>query len=295
MNVNATTRTRPEDESRISDRSSTARPALVIYASYDPSQVGRRIELHGDTSIGRSEDNAVVIQADTVSRSHARVLERGRSWVLVDNGSANGTFLNDKPVDEETLRPNDLFKIGPCIFKFIAGDVEAAYHEAIYHLAITDGLTGVANRRAFEDTIAAEVRRALRYSRPLALVMFDLDHFKRINDTCGHMAGDNVLATTAALVRQAARAEDFVARYGGEEFAILLPETDLAAGAKIAEKLRVAVMNYLFLHEDQKLPVTISLGVAELRAPLQSAPELVRVADAKLYEAKRLGRNRVSA
>jgi diguanylate cyclase (GGDEF)-like protein len=293
MNVNATTRSRPGEESRISGRGSEAAPALVIYASHDPALIGRRIELTGEVTIGRAEDNAIIISADTVSRSHARLTQRGRSWVLVDAGSANGTFLHDEPIDEQTLRPNDLFKIGPTIFKFISGDVEAAYHETIHHLATTDGLTGAANRRAFEETLVAEVRRALRYQRPLSLVMFDLDHFKRVNDNWGHMAGDLVLATTASLVRKTARAEDCVARYGGEEFALILPETSLAAAATLAEKIRTAVMEHLFLHEDQKIPVTVSLGVAEVRPPMQTGKELVRAADEKLYEAKRTGRNRV--
>ncbi len=295
MTLGATTRTRPDQESLISDRGSEARPALVIYASYDPAQIGRRIELAGETTIGRADDNTVVIQADTVSRSHARIVERGRSWVLLDAGSSNGTYLHDEPVDEATLRPNDLFKIGPCIFKFISGDVEAAYHEAIYHLAITDGLTAVANRRAFEENIAAEVRRALRYQRPLSLLMFDLDHFKRVNDTWGHMAGDQVLATTAALVRQTARAEDFVARYGGEEFAIVLPETPAAAAITLAEKIRTAIQGHLFLHEDQVIAVTLSIGIAEFAPTMQTWQALLRAADEKLYEAKRSGRNKVCA
>lgn len=294
MTLNATTRKRPEEESRISDRSSALTPALVIYASYDPSQIGRRIPLVEDeTTIGRSTDNAVVVDAETVSRSHAKVVRRGRAWVLVDAGSANGTFLRDEPVDESTLRPGDLFKVGPNIFKFLQGDVEAAYHEAIYQLTITDGLTGVANRRSLEDTLSSEVRRAQRYSRPLSLIMFDLDHFKRVNDQWGHMAGDVVLASTAAVVRRTARAEDTVARYGGEEFAVVLPETTAAAGAALAEKIRLAVQSHLYLSEDQVIPVTVSLGVAEITAAMQSWQPLVRAADEKLYEAKRGGRNRV--
>jgi len=292
----ATNRTRVEQVSKISDRTGTGAACLIVCTSVDPLQVGRHYELtERALTIGRSADSTIIVESETVSRSHARIERRGRGFVLVDCGSVNGTYLGDEPVGEETLRSGDLIKVGPCILKYLAaGDIEAAYHEEIYRLTITDGLTAIANRRAFEETINAEVRRALRYARPLSLVMFDLDHFKKVNDTHGHMAGDHVLKTVASIVRGLVREEDTFARYGGEEFALLLPETPKAVAARLAEKIRAAVANTQFMFEDRVIPVTISIGVADVVPELRTHHQLVKAADARLYEAKRDGRNRVA-
>lgn len=291
-----TNRTRVAQVSKISDRVGEGAACLIVCASLDPMQVGRRHEFSEKAvTIGRSPDSTIVIESGTVSRSHARIERRGRGFALVDCGSVNGTYLGDEPVDEHTLRSGDLIKVGPCILKYLAaGDVEAAYHEEIYRLTITDGLTGIANKRAFEETIKAEVRRALRYARPLSLVMFDLDHFKKVNDTCGHMAGDYVLQTVASVVRAKIREDDTFARYGGEEFALLLPETPKTTAAQLAEKVRAAVANTQFIFEDRVIPVTVSMGVAEVVAEFRTHHQLVKAADARLYEAKRDGRNRVA-
>lgn len=291
-----TNRTRVAAVSKISDRSGGA-ACLIICAAVDPLQVGRRHELtDGAVTIGRSADSTILVDSETVSRSHARIERRGHGVFLSDCGSVNGTYVGDEPVAEHELRSGDLIKVGPCILKYLAaGDIEAAFHEEIYRLTITDGLTGIANRRAFEDTIQAEVRRALRYARPLSLVMFDLDHFKKVNDTYGHMAGDYVLKTVATVVRSRIRDDDAFARYGGEEFALLLPETPKATAAQLAETIRASVANTQFIFEDRVIPVTVSMGVADVVPELRTPHQLVKAADARLYEAKRGGRNRVVA
>lgn len=292
----ATSPTRVEQVSRISERTASGAACLIVCASVDPLQVGRRYALSETAlTIGRSPDSNIVVESETVSRAHARVERRGRAFVLVDCGSVNGTYLGDEPVSEEALRSGALIKIGPCILKYLAaGDIEGAYHEEIYRLTITDGLTGIANRRAFEETITAEFRRALRYARPLSLAMLDLDHFKMVNDMYGHMAGDHVLKMLAAVVRGRIRAEDTLARYGGEEFALLLPETPRAMAAQLAEKIRAAVANTQFIFEDRVIPVTVSMGIADVVPELRAHHQLVKAADARLYEAKRDGRNRVA-
>jgi two-component system cell cycle response regulator len=292
----ATNRTRVARVSKISDRIGSGAECLIVCASLDPLQVGRRHDLtEKAVTIGRSPDSTIVVESETVSRSHARIERRDREVVLVDCGSVNGTYLGDEPVGEHALRSGDLIKIGPCILKYLAaGDVEAAFHEEIYRLTITDGLTGIANRRAFEERIKVEVYRALRYARPLSLVMFDLDHFKKVNDSYGHMAGDHVLKTVASTVGSRIRAYDAFARYGGEEFALLLPETSKAGAAQVAEEIRVSVANTQFIFEDRVIPVTVSMGVAEVVPEFRTHYELVKAADACLYGAKRDGRNRVA-
>ncbi len=291
-----TDRTRVAQVSKISDRPGPAAACLIVCASLEPMQVGRRHELTEKAlTIGRSPESAIVVESEMVSRSHARVERWARGFILVDCGSVNGTYVGDEPVTEYPLSSGDLIKVGPCILKYLAaGDIEAAYHEEIYRLTITDGLTGIANRRAFEETIKAEVRRSLRYARPLSLVMFDLDHFKKVNDTYGHMAGDYVLKAVASLVRSRLREEDAFARYGGEEFALLLPETSKAVAAQLAETIRAAIANTQFEFEDRLIPVTVSMGVAEVVPGLRTPHELVKAADARLYEAKHEGRNKVA-
>ncbi len=288
--------TREAQVSKIRDRVGAGAACLVVYASEDPPQVGRRHELTDKVvTIGRSPDSTIVIESETVSRSHARIERRDRGLILVDCGSVNGTYLGDERVGEHALRSGDLIKIGPCILKYLAtGDVEATYHEEIHRLTITDGLTGIANRRAFEETIKAEVYRALRHARPLSLVMFDLDHFKKVNDTYGHMAGDQVLKMVASVVRSRIREHDGFARFGGEEFALLLPETPKAIAAQLAEEIRAAVADSELIFEDRVVRVTVSMGVAELMPDVRTPHQLVKAADARLYDAKRDGRNRVA-
>jgi diguanylate cyclase (GGDEF)-like protein len=174
--------------------------------------------------------------------------------------------------------------------------------DRIYTMAITDELTGVCNRRQLLERLAEEVARARRYRRGLACIMLDLDHFKRVNDTHGHAAGDAVLRAAAAAVSERIRATDFVGRYGGEEFVVVLPETSLAAATLIAEKLRGEVESLAIdIGEARTLRTTASLGVAyfdpaagaEGAQPDTEAIALVQHADAAMYRAKRSGRNRV--
>jgi diguanylate cyclase (GGDEF)-like protein len=247
-------------------------------------------------TIGRDLGATIVVDAPSVSRTHARIEPRGRDYALVDASSTNGTFLNDRLVSEQTLRDGDRFKVGPAIFKFFAGgDVEAQYHEEIYSLMVTDALTQASTKRFFLETLEREIVRAQRHARPLSLVMFDIDHFKKINDTHSHLAGDDVLRELGATIRAQVRAEECFARYGGEEFALVLPETPRDGAVTVAEKFRSAIESHRFSFEGVAIPVTISLGVAELGGDIRTLQQLIKAADDKLYESKRSGRNRVSA
>jgi diguanylate cyclase (GGDEF)-like protein len=214
--------------------------------------------------------------------------------MLRDLGSTNGTYVNDELVDEYVLRDGDLIKIGRCIFKFLSGNnIENAYHEEIYRLTTIDGLTQVYNKRYFIETLEREIGRAHRYRRELSLIMFDIDHFKKINDTYGHLAGDHVLKQLASVIKARIRREDIMSRYGGEEFAIILPEIDNYNAVQFAEKIRGIVEKAVFRFEDTDIPVTISIGCASMTTELQEPHEFVRVADGHLYTAKSQGRNRV--
>lgn len=161
--------------------------------------------------------------------------------------------------------------------------------QEIYQLATTDSLTGIANRRAFSAVLAKELERARRYGVPLALVMYDLDHFKHVNDTHGHDVGDEVLQAVTGLVRENIRAHDVLARWGGEEFMLLMPQTDAPAAGRAAEKLRLAIAAHVF---DKVGKLTVSFGVAAFE-PRDDQASLLKRADDALYRAKAQGRNRV--
>src|SRR5690606_3188696 len=218
---------------------------------------------------------------------------RGGHWLAIDDKSTNGTYVNEHQVPEAELRTNDRIKVGPTIFKYLSGaDAEAKYHETIYKMTIVDGLTQIHNKRYLMETLEREIPRARRHMRPLAVVMFDIDHFKHINDNFGHLAGDFVLKELAHLVKSRLRPDDIIGRYGGEEFCAVLPETALAGAGSIAEDLRRRVEERQFTFEGETMPVTVSLGCSELGGDMDVLL-LVKCADERLYDAKRSGRNRV--
>ncbi len=289
-----------EVKTRITPLSEVAQPegsgddCLVVIYSPDARNFGKRQVLGSETlRIGRERGNQIVLPSDSVSRRHCRIDKRKIAWFVKDLGSTNGTYVNDELIEEYQLRRGDQIKVGDTIFKYLSGqDVEAQYHETIYRMTIMDGLTNVHNKRFLLETLERELPRAIRHQRPLALCMFDLDHFKGVNDTYGHIAGDYVLKEAAGVVRSRLRPDDVIARYGGEEFAVLLPETELQGAAIIAEELRKLIAEHSFEFEGERIPVTISIGCTQLRAD-DDPIKLTKAADTKLYEAKRSGRNRV--
>jgi diguanylate cyclase (GGDEF)-like protein len=262
-------------------------------------ELGKKYTLDdGELTIGREDSNHIVVDLDNVSRRHARIRVQGSRVLVEDLGSTNGTYLNDEELAQATpLRSGDLVKVGSSIFKFLDGasaDVEVQYHETIYTLTIADGLTGVNNKRFFLEYLEREMGRAHRYHRALSLMMFDIDHFKQINDTHGHIAGDYVLRELAQTVKRQVRREQCFARYGGEEFAVVIPEDGPEKARVFAEKLRRLIEEKTFVFEDHKvIPVTVSIGIADMTADMTEPTHFVKVADANLYKAKKSGRNRV--
>jgi len=164
----------------------------------------------------------------------------------------------------------------------------------LHGLAVTDGLTGLANHRSFQERLREEFRRAQRYDSSLALVMMDLDHFKSVNDNFGHQAGDEVLSAAAQAIKQAVRETDIIARYGGEEFAMLLPQTHVAGALTVAERVSTG-LHSLRLPSTPGLKVTGSFGLSGFPGRgISTAELLVRTADQALYRAKNEGRNKIS-
>jgi diguanylate cyclase (GGDEF)-like protein len=287
------TRITPLEDLR-AEREKLGEDCLVVIYTSDARLFGKRHVLASSgVTLGRGAENTLVLENDSVSRRHAMIERRGRSWVIVDQNSTNGTYVNDEQVKEYQLRRGDQIKVGDTILKFLSGsDVEAQYHETIYKMTIVDGLTGANNKRFLLETLEREIPRARRHQRPLSLVMFDIDHFKSVNDTYGHLAGDYVLKELATLVKARLRPDDVLARYGGEEFGIALPETPREGAVKIADDLRQIVERHRFVFEGETIPVTISMGVGQLD-DRWDVLAFIKCADEKLYEAKRTGRNRV--
>ena len=280
--------------SRVSDKPSGKDACLVVIYGLE---LGRKYGLEGTTAtLGRSSKADVQVDQESVSRNHAKIINTGKSHILRDLGSTNGTYVNDQQVDEYVLRDGDFVKVGRTIFKFLSGgNIENAYHEEIYRLTTVDGLTQIHNRRYFMEQIDREVSRARRYRRELSVILFDIDHFKNINDTYGHLAGDYVLTQLATVVKGKIRREDLFARYGGEEFAIVLPEIDGPGAVAFAEKIRRVIEKAPFRFEDAQIHVTVSIGIASLSQDEGDATELIKRSDDKLYEAKESGRNCVRA
>jgi diguanylate cyclase (GGDEF)-like protein len=272
-------------------------PACLV-SIYGP-HLGKRWCLErSEATIGRDAGCDVSLPIDTVSRRHCRVEVRGAEVTVTDLGSTNGTAINDEPVAANhpvALRSGDRVRVGSAILKFLRGDdVESLYHEEIYRTMVVDGLTGVSNRRFLTEFLDREMARCRRHDRPLALVLFDLDHFKQVNDGHGHLTGDDVLRTVAEIAREHVRREDCLARFGGDEFAVVLTETDSMAARLFAERLRGTIEVHEFRAGADRVPVTISSGVATMTPAMRTSDDFLAAADARLYEAKSAGRNRTA-
>jgi two-component system, cell cycle response regulator len=261
------------------------------------TNVGQVFDLNKKkNTIGRDEGLEVQILDAGISRRHATIARHvGGGYVLQDAGSRNGTFANNRRIEEEhLLQDGDKIQIGVMtILKFTFGDApEANYAHAMYEAALRDGLTGIFNRRYFEDRLQSEFSFAVRHGVALALLFLDLDHFKRVNDTQGHLVGDNVLKEFAKVVTRTSRVEDVVCRYGGEEFAVVCRDTDLMKASVLGERIRHDIAAHGFLTEAQLLQITVSVGIAALPdATIQTPESLVAAADEALYQAKERGRN----
>ena len=268
---------------------------MVIYTT-EKALLGKRFVLENSPlRIGRGPDNNIVLEGDSVSRRHTHLERRGvANWYAVDDRSTNGTYVNEDQIPGEVKLANgDRIKVGPTILKFLSGaDAEAKYHEEIYRMTIIDGLTQIHNKRYLVEALERDVMRARRHDRELCAIMFDIDHFKGINDQYGHLAGDHVLRELARVVQERTRKDEVFARYGGEEFVIILPETSLEGAVQLSEILRDLVEKNQFVFQGESIKVTISMGAAALTEKM-TGTELITKADIKLYEAKNGGRNMV--
>ena len=250
------------------------------------------------TVIGRSDDVDISIPDSRISRHHLRIIQEGGEVVIEDMGSTNGTFVNGKRAKRLALQSNDKVHLSSdTLFRFAIGDeADRMFQEEMHQMANYDAITGVLNKHALIKRLAEEFSYANRTGAPLSILMIDIDFFKKVNDTYGHMAGDFVLSGVSERIGKAIRDEDILARYGGEEFVVMLRGSDSIGAIQMAERVRKLVAAEPFLFEKLSIPVTISLGVATLdKKSFASADKMVAHADACLYKSKEGGRNRVTA
>jgi diguanylate cyclase (GGDEF)-like protein len=276
---------------------STAPAGAYLVHIFPPGpNLGARYPLgEGPQVLGRDHTCDISVDDPSVSRRHARFQPENDGFAVTDLGSTNGTAVNKVPITKCKLRDGNEVQFGNCIYRFLAsGNVEAQYHEEIYRLSVSDPLTHIPNRRFFQQFLERELFRSVRYQIPLALVLFDIDHFKEVNDLRGHLAGDFALQELAACVKEILRKESLFARFGGEEFAVVLPQATMEEGIFVAERIRTLVEQHVFVFEGQSFLLTISLGVSGTSGQAVLTPEeFIHQADASLYLAKKYGRNRV--
>ncbi|MBT4791012.1 MAG: diguanylate cyclase [Halobacteriovoraceae bacterium] len=283
---------------RSADNEAAEKPACFIVVGGDLN--GTIFDLlDGETLVGRSADNTIPLEFQGVSRRHFKVIVKDADAHIEDLGSSNGTFVNNKQIEALTkIHKGDMVKLGSIALKYLEkGDTERLTYDKLHEEANTDGLTKCFNKMYFNNKLDLEVKKSKVTGLPLSLIIFDLDHFKHLNDNFGHDAGDYVLKEMAQILRDnGIRKGDTFARYGGEEFVVLLPKTNLKQAFEIAERLRKLVESHPFKYEDQKdrLPVTASIGVADYRQGVEVGTDLFKRADTAVYQAKDSGRNQVS-
>jgi diguanylate cyclase (GGDEF)-like protein len=283
---------------------SSATPSLLLETG--PARLVRLFPLDGPQHpteigsdpllVGRDAVCGLVLADDSVSRRHAIIEFHDSRHSLTDLGSTNGTLVNDELLSmRRMLEDGDRVQFGDHVFKYLAaGKVEAQYHEVVFRLMTTDGLTGAFNKRYFLDALAREIRHVGTESPGVSLLMMDLDHFKGVNDTYGHLAGDAILVEFVRRAKSLLRDGDILARYGGEEFAIILTQTTREEAYPVAERIRERIAADPVVTGQHSIPISVSIGLAHhpRSSPIDPV-DLVHRADVLLYQAKQSGRNRV--
>lgn len=275
-----------------------APPAVVVLVG-PVGYVGKQwLITKNDMTIGRSVETELYISDVSLSRSHAKFEVSGNDVFILDLGSTNKTIVNGNalpPMVKRKLFNNDQIKTGNVIFKYLEkGNLESITNQQVFEKAQKDALTGAFSKGALLEKGPEAVKRSEVLSEPLSVITFDIDFFKKINDTHGHPGGDYVLKELGQLMQsKLVRSNDFFARYGGEEFVIILQATTLKTAHEIAERVRQTVETHPFTFESKKIKVTISIGVSSIM-PNENWEKIYNRADQALYQSKQSGRNKVT-
>jgi len=266
---------------------------LVVIHGDNP---GRAVELiDKPVTIGRVSGCQMQIDHSSVSRTHCTVWVEDGQFKIRDLGSTNKTVVNGHAVESSELKDGDTIAIGEIVLKFFRREsLEDRYHQVMVEMASVDTLTQLPNRRIWRADLERVVAQATE-GAVLSLVFIDLDHFKRINDELGHLAGDDVLKAVAAVIRDSLAPGYLAGRLGGEEFAVILPDVALAQAVEYAQLLRRAIEDLRVDLPGGPRPVTTSIGAVQWHSGFQAPADFMRAADAELFRAKSEGRNRVCA
>lgn len=294
--------TSDHDRTMISSRrpmEATARQVATLVVVRGP-ELGRHFPLRRNRVVlGRGDGADVVLQDKEISRAHASIdgLRMGPDTLyrLSDLGSTNHVFVNGKQVETHLLVDGDKIQLGgDVVLKFELHDaIDAKFHTEIRNRIHYDDLTGLLTYESFRTALAWELERYATSAKGCAVVMMDLDNFKRLNDTYGHLAGSYVLREIGSLIRGNFRQFDVAARYGGEEFVAYLPETVASEAWTAAERLRGLIAERVFFHHERDIRITISMGISHFPQDGRDLETLVGRADERLYRAKREGKDRV--
>jgi two-component system cell cycle response regulator len=276
-----------------------APPSIVLLVG-PASAIGRQWPLEDtDRIIGRSPNSHIFVDDRSVSKSHAKILLEGGDVSILDLESTNKTVINGQvitPLQPMRLSNNDQIKVGNVIFKYLEkGNLETVASAATYDRGQTDALTGIANRGALDTKGPESFKRSELLGIPLSIITFDIDHFKKVNDTFGHPAGDYVLKEISKIIStRLIRGNDFFARSGGEEFVLLLLGSNLKTAEEVAERVRQTLEAHHFHFEGKDIPITISAGVAIKNNSDASWETIYDRSDKALYHSKNSGRNMVA-
>lgn len=274
------------------DKNTSTEPFLV---SISGRETGKAIALKDrNLKVGRELDCDLVLESPHISRYHAEIRWKGTELLVRDLGSTNGVFVNGKKITEETLHNGDKILFGTQLYyKLVYQDsVDQNYHQSLFKAANTDQLTQLYNKRYFMEFLEKEFSFSRRSGQPLSLIMLDIDHFKAINDTYGHIAGDQILKNMGTILASQIRLENVACRFGGEEFGIVIRGASSSQSHLVAERLREAVNSQIVDFRGKKIQFSISLGVATFDGiNFQTAEDLLLKADELLYKAKESGRN----
>lgn len=275
----------------------TEAPCFLIIAG---QHIGKLFPLDKTkpTTVGRSVDCEIWIEDNTISRQHFQIEFTPEGLKITDLKSTNGTFVNNKRIDSTVLSPGDKIQISrDTIIQFDYLDEDKRLSEQKrYEMGVKDPFTGAYNKSYFLQRINDEFSFSFRQNQPLSLVLFDIDHFKLINDTHGHLAGDQILQEVSQLVFSSIRQDDVFCRYGGEEFVIVMRNTPCQAAVNLAERLRLKIAGHEFQYENEKISVTISAGVSTLlEKNFRDYVAMIAEADRYLYKSKGSGRNQINA
>lgn len=281
------------------ERADKTPPTLVLLVG-PASSIGKQWSLEGDNLvIGRSPSSTIYVDDRSISKSHAKIIVKGDEAHIMDLESTNKTIVNNiqvVPLTTSPLKNNDQVKVGNVIFKFLEkGNIEAVSAKKTFDRTQIDAMTGIYNKGALLAYAPEAIKRSDLVGVPLSIIVFDIDHFKKVNDTYGHAPGDYILKSMAGLIKdKLTRGEDFFARFGGEEFVLALSGTPLNVAAEVAERIRAKIEAFKFEFENVKIPITISLGVASRDSGGDNWDMLFERADQALYKSKKRGRNQVT-